>query len=445
MWSLLRVLLGFVVVLSGASAASHAADPAPADPVREEARRRGDTLVVEGFNLTHGWRVAPAEKAKPIRLELAFPEAGPRSISLWFDLRDGEGVARLEGPDGKAILDLAARRAEWATEREFPEGRYVLTLEPVATARGEALFGVKGAVVAACPLPAGAVEVAASPADGFRWPYLLVTPAKPTARHLLVAPNNTGFASSDLAMIRASGSCQATRDAAFAAKLGVPLLVPLFPRPPVAGGDDNLYLHALTRGALEATSPEWRRVDLQLLAMVKDARARLAARGFAVERKVLLRGFSASGSFVDRFAKLHPDEVLAVVCGSPGGWPMAPVAKDGDDPLPYPVGVADLGDLGITPPRPADLRKVRFLYQLGDRDANDAVPYRDSFSKSDEDLVLRRFGATPVARWKEAERLHRAAGLDARFVLVADVGHEVTREMDDEAERFLREAMGGAR
>ena len=143
-------------------------------------------------------------------------------------------------------------------------------------------------------------------------------------------------------MIRAASSCEVRRQAALAERLGTPLLVPLFPRPKAAGEGDNLYLHALTRAALTAEAPALKRVDLQLLAMADDARKLLAAKGVPVDAKLLLRGFSASGSFVNRFAVLHPERVLAVACGSPGGWPLAPAAKAGGETLPYPVGIADV-------------------------------------------------------------------------------------------------------
>ena len=57
-----------------------------------------------------------------------------------------------------------------------------------------------------------------------------------------------------------------------------------------------------------------------------------------------------------------------------------------------------------------------------------------------ERLVFRRFGATPVARWDNAERLYTAAGLDARFRLYPDVGHTVTPEMAKDIADFLEKS-----
>ena len=84
-----------------------------------------------------------------------------------------------------------------------------------------------------------------------------------------------------------------------------------------------------------------------------------------------------------------------------------------------------------------------WFFFLGDKDANDAVVYRDSFSKADEELVFRLFGPTPVTRWKKAESLYAKAGLDARFVLYSGAGHEVTREMDADVAKFFEERLAG--
>ncbi len=164
---------------------------------------------------------------------------------------------------------------------------------------------------------------------------------------LLVLPNNTGFHTKDLALLRASASCQISQQAKLAEKLGAPILVPLFPRPAIPSRD-NLYLHALTRASLETQVAAYRRVDLQLVAMIDDARAALHAHHIDVDERVLLSGFSASGSFVNRFAFLHPDRVAAVACGSPGGWPLAPVSSIDGDELDYPVGIADVGAPALT-------------------------------------------------------------------------------------------------
>jgi pimeloyl-ACP methyl ester carboxylesterase len=183
------------------------------------------------------------------------------------------------------------------------------------------------------------------------------------------------------------------------------------------------------------------RVDLQLIAMIEHARDRLAAQGREMQPRVLITGFSASGMFVNRFAVLHPQRVLAAAVVSPGGWPLAPVISARGQTLPYPVGIADVEPLTGAPIDLDELRRVRFVFALGDADTNDAVPYRDAFSSTDEALIMRSFGRTPAARWDAARRLYANAGLQARFRLYRGIGHQVTPEMQSDIEAAFRAAL----
>ncbi len=415
-----------------------------ADRLRGEAERRTDALVHDGYNLTQGWSLGPAKETPSHRLELFVPGSGDElTFTFWAETAEGGVAFHLLGPNGATVASWSGRKGESTLSLAAPVGKYVVEIDRTGEGRGRAILGVKGPVLRRCELPSGSVEErAASPARGFRWPYLLFLPKEIRARRLLVVPNNTGFSAEDPELLRMSGSCEMRRQVGLAERLGTPLLVPLFPRPAVAAPDENLYLHALTRASLLATSEAVRRVDLQLLAMIDDARAALHGRGVEVEPAVLLWGFSASGSFVNRFAVLHPERVTAVACGSPGGWPIAPVRDVEGEELPYPVGVADLRTVVGRPLDAASLKRVAWLFFLGDQDENDAVPYRDSFSKADEDLVFRRFGPTPVSRWRTAERLYAKAGLRARFELYRGAAHSVTPEMAKDVALFFESVLG---
>jgi hypothetical protein len=285
--------------------------------------------------------------------------------------------------------------------------------------------------------PARVTTHSANVSAGFYRPYLLYRPREMRTPFLLAVPNNTGFATSDPELLAVDGTCAAAGAADLAERLGTPVLVPLFPRPRVPGEDENLYLHALTRASLLTQVPEYARVDLQFIAMQDDASRALASGGIQVSRRILLDGFSASGSFVSRFAMLHPDRVLAVAAGSPGGWPIVPATRDGRSVLPYPVGTADLKSLTGAAPTLAALRHVAWFFFLGDSDTNDSILYRDSFSRADAELIFDHFGATLPTRWKEAARLYRARGLNARFKLYPDVAHEVSPEMQADIEAFF--------
>ena len=119
------------------------------------------------------------------------------------------------------------------------------------------------------------IVVTKNPEKGFCHDYLLFIPKNTPLNKktfLLVEPNNTGKTSDsievhkqyaiDLASVSSVGNNVAT-------ELHIPLLVPIFPRP---ASQELIYTHALDRDVILENSIELKRLDLQLLSMIKDAK-----------------------------------------------------------------------------------------------------------------------------------------------------------------------------
>ncbi len=265
-------------------------------------------------------------------------------------------------------------------------------------------------------------------------PELKTAEAKKQKQTILVLPNNTGKVSDDPAVHEADVIKRMSTAGAIASALKVAILMPVFPRPE---SDWQIYMHALDRDSMLTVKLAYRRVDLQLIAMIDDAIDRLGKEGIKFDRRVLINGFSASGMFANRYTFLHPDRVKAAAIGSPGGWPIAPVEKYHDKLLRYPIGVADLKTVAGSKLDLKALRKVPLFVFIGDKDTNDSVPFGDSYDDEDRDLINPLFGTTPVARWAISESLYRQAGLNAEFKTYADVPHTVTPLMRDEIRAFL--------
>jgi len=269
---------------------------------------------------------------------------------------------------------------------------------------------------------------AADPAAGFHADFFLYLAPGARSRAaagepviLLVQPNNSGRTSDDLGKHRRDAWWMGFERKRIADRLGVALLVPAFPRPATGW---QVYTHALDRDVLPTDRVELARLDLQLIAMIDAARTALAARGLPTQERVLIQGFSASGMFANRFTALHPERVLAAVVGSPGGWPLAPVAAVGADSLAYPAGVADLEALTGRAFDAAAFAAVPQLFVQGALDDNDSVDFSDGWDEAPAAQVDRLFGDEPQARWPRAEALFAEAGANARFVTVPGVGHD---------------------
>ncbi|MEG2940772.1 MAG: hypothetical protein RR969_04230 [Thermomonas sp.] len=285
-------------------------------------------------------------------------------------------------------------------------------------------------------------HVAAEPRSGFHSDYYLYVPGKLHRDDLgngtlLVQPNNSGRTSDDIAVHQRDAWMTGFERKRIADELGVVLLVPAFPR---TARDWKVYTHALDRDMLTTRDPLLARLDLQLIAMIDDARARLAKTGTPVDEKVLLQGFSASAMFANRFTALHPQRVRAATIGSPGGWPIAPLAKVGIDALPYPAGIADLSALTGKPfDAVAFARVPQYLY-MGDADDNDSLDFGDGWDTPMASEVDRLFGDAPLARWKHAEALYAQAGANARFELVPGIGHD-RKALQDRSTAFFRQVL----
>ncbi len=266
----------------------------------------------------------------------------------------------------------------------------------------------------------GLSKIAAKPGNGFNWSYYLyVPPTIKTPGVLFVIPNNTGAVSDDPAVYDSSARSLIEGKRYWADELGSPLLVPTFPRP--ATGDTG-YTHALDRGAILTTVPGLERLDLQLKAMIQDARSELSAKGITVGPKVFMAGVSASGSFVSRFTMLHPEIVQAASLGAPGFGPIVPVSSWNGQTLPYPEGVSDLVTLVGKEFDVNSFANVPLQVWVGDEDTN-IYPW---WTPSDPTvaLIIAAFGGLyPYSRWPRYEAAYHSVTSLAQFVVFRDMGH----------------------
>lgn len=138
------------------------------------------------------------------------------------------------------------------------------------------------------------------------------------------------------------------------------------------------------------------RIDLQLIAMIEAARVSLAESGLKADERVLIQGFFASAMFANRFAILHPDMVKVTTIGSPGGWPIAPVASFEGQPLNYPAGIADLESLAGIPFDAETYKAIPQLIYMGSADDNDSLDFTDGWDEADAGMVDDLFGADPL-------------------------------------------------
>lgn len=297
---------------------------------------------------------------------------------------------------------------------------------------------------AAEPAKPELIRVDAEPMSGFHSPYFLFLPSRLRRGRLttlLIEPNNSGKPRDDLTVIEADAQAAAagrSLGASIARTLGLPYLVPAFPRPQAHW---RVYSHALDGDSLHWIKNEsMKRIDLQLKAMIVHARFRLSGLGIPIESKVFLNGFSASGSFVNRFTFLHPDLIKAVACGGLNGLLMLPVSELKGRRLCYPLGLADYERLmGHAMDLSAYRAIPQFIY-MGESDDNDAVGCADAYEPDERETIYAVLGSKMMPdRFLACREVYLAQKIDARFEIFSHIGHRTDAGINEEITRFFQQ------
>ncbi|MFP9193637.1 CARDB domain-containing protein [Natrialbaceae archaeon A-CW1-1] len=282
------------------------------------------------------------------------------------------------------------------------------------------------------------MDVTLIPADGdfgFNYPYYLYAPAVDDAfnRPLLVEPNNTGTATDDFDVHRESAErlIEYGTPRRIGDELRVPVLVPVFPRPSSDPVSWRHYVHALDTETMQIDSGDLERVDEQLLRMVQHAKELLSVQSYPVAEDIIMNGFSASGTFVNRFTALHPDRVRSVTAGGINGTAILPLEEAEGQTLNYHIGIADLESLTGEAFDRDQWQAVDQLVYMGGDDENDTIPYDDAWNPTQRDIALEVYGEhMQNDRMPYCKSVYEDSGATGRVEVYPNIGHRpVTEEL----------------
>lgn len=284
------------------------------------------------------------------------------------------------------------------------------------------------------------IEVKAQPNKGFSFPFLLKIPSNIDTNYLVVETNNTGAVSDDFDVHYQSAKKAIVGNAVgpwVAKKLNSPIMIPVFPR---SKTDWEIYTHALDRDTLLVESGDLKRLDLQLLAMITEAKRELNNHSVKVHGKVILTGFSASGSLANRFSMLHPDSLQLVVAGGLNGILMLPVNKISDEKLNYPLGVNDFNSItGIGFNRAEWVSLPQFLF-MGENDTNDAVKFDDAYSEEERKTIHSVLGQKmQPERWTKCQDIYKENNVNVVFKTYENIGHGTNLKIHNDILSFVKE------
>jgi hypothetical protein len=185
-----------------------------------------------------------------------------------------------------------------------------------------------------------------------------------------------------------------------------------------------------------------KRLDEQLMAMTKHAKIQLQKMGILVNEKILLTGFSASGTFANRFTFLHPQLVAAVACGGINAMPMLPLKTLESSHLIYPIGLYDYEKIFSDTIHLTAYKKVPQFIYMGGKDENDAVLFDDAYSDKERAVIYKCLGKTMQPdRWIKCQDIYKKEMTNATFKTYGHIGHQTDKEVFLDVSSFFLKVM----
>ncbi len=379
-----------------------------------------------------GDSIVVADASTPIEATLSIVSLDRETVLAGIPLEAGASLSE------RAVqLDTTVQRSQRIQASIVtPDGKLASDMALVAV--GESLSSVRESTPVSSEEPDGETEVIdPEPGAGFRLPYALYKPGTVVdGAPILVEPLNDPEVNTEAALRE---ELRNTTIGALADDLEVPALVPGLPFLRPDGNDEvsSLELPSInTPGRLDRVETDdfpaevLRRVDRQVVEMIRDAKDRLAAGGRSIANTVHIQGFSASAQFASRFAFLYPQLVNTVALGGNGAYPLPKATHEGTD-LPYPLGTANYEAItgrAFDRGRWAQITQYVYVGREDQPSPNDESDYY-SISGVYEEEAVQVFGQNRVTeRFPTTRSAYEGIGADATFRIYDGLGHETSNE-----------------
>ena len=296
------------------------------------------------------------------------------------------------------------------------------------------------------------IVVKANPEKGFHFPYLLKTSKKTVdANYIVVESNNTGSNNSIKGMTsKAKKSLSWVLGSSISKKLNYPMLMPVFP---FGTMQRKYYFPQLDSDVLKIDKDKYRRIDLQLIAMIDDAREKLLKENNQnINEKVIMVGFSSSSLFSARFTFLHPERVSVAIGGGIGGLLPVPADKINGIEAIYPIGTYDFENITGTKFNLEEYKKTPQFYYQGTKDKSN--PFRrgaEDLTDEEYEIVKKLFvdglpfGDKPVSlkvntkMWENSQKYINQIVDNVKFESPKNLDHEITPKMTSKSTKFIKE------
>lgn len=321
-----------------------------------------------------------------------------------------------------------------------------------------------------------AIYMPADPSKGFNFPYYIWLPSQykydnpisTKKKFLIVDTANFGFRGpQDQLLIKADEAMNNGWVNAIdhARQFGYPMMMPVFARSGVSVnqesyGNTSLYEHALDRASVyvkELTTSDsnasfniksyesegydyklYYDLDEQLVAMFDDAITQLNKSGYGLEDRVILDGYSASGTLTDRLSYLQPEAVAMVISGATLDDAMLPMTSLKGETINYPIGLGDYTAITGKTFNMETHNSVAKLLYMGKDDTNNTVGYSDCYFEEGNNQMKRLFTNNVLTRAQEIMAIYGDTGAHGMLILDAGIKHSSSQSMNDYVIEFIK-------
>jgi hypothetical protein len=181
------------------------------------------------------------------------------------------------------------------------------------------------------------------------------------------------------------------------------------------------------------------RLDLQLVAMIDHAIEYLNQNGHGLQTtQVFLYGYSASGTFVDRFTALHPGRVKAVAAGATLDDMILPLAQYRGRNLIFPIGTHDYAAITGRQFCLEAHNRVARLIHMGENDTANVLPYGDCYGDRERAIITELWGVEILPRAQQLIELYGESRGKGIFILDRGMGHSESRELQEYIVEFFK-------
>lgn len=154
-------------------------------------------------------------------------------------------------------------------------------------------------------------------------------------------------------------------------QINAPMLYVYVPRE--NENENEPYYQHLARECFTSNDLKYPRCDLLVKQSILDAQKKLKSiSGKDVSDKIVLKGYSTSGVFAQRFAEIHPDIISKAIIGAATGSIPIP-SKD----LDWPFGIRNFEELFGKKFDEESYKKIHFAYYVGELEAKETSNRRD--------------------------------------------------------------------